>query len=58
MYKMWFTDDLKTCSDLYKAGYCASGFYTIYPWGKEGDDNRPVKVYCDMKTDDGGWTVR
>lgn len=57
MYNMWFTDELKTCSDLYTAEYCASGFYTIYPWDKEEPHYRPVEVYCDMKTNDGGWTV-
>lgn len=57
MDKMWFTDEFKTCSDLYMAGYCASGFYTIYPWDKEEPHYRPVEVYCDMKTNDEGWTV-
>lgn len=51
------TDEFKTCSDLYMAGYCASGFYTIYPWDKEEPHYRPVEVYCDMKTNDEGWTA-
>ncbi|CAF4282739.1 unnamed protein product [Adineta steineri] len=29
-----------------------SGVYKIYP-----EDSKPFKVFCDMKTDGGGWTV-
>ncbi|XP_063419062.1 fibrinogen-like protein A [Mytilus trossulus] len=41
----------KDCSDL-EPNSDTSGVYTIYPTGGRG-----VKVYCDMKTDGGRWTV-
>lgn len=41
----------KDCSDL-EPNRDTSGVYTIYPTRGRG-----VKVYCDMKTDGGRWTV-
>ena len=38
------------CDEIYK-GVKQSGVYTIYP------TTAPVKVYCDMDTDGGKWTV-
>ncbi|XP_061191040.1 fibroleukin-like [Saccostrea echinata] len=42
------------CKDLHENGHTNSGVYEIYPYGTS---SRPVKVYCDMETMDGGWTV-
>ncbi|XP_033110750.1 fibrinogen alpha chain-like [Anneissia japonica] len=43
----------RDCSDLLKIGVgFHSGIYIIYPKGE--NNSRPV--YCDMETDDGGWT--
>lgn len=41
------------CSDIKKFSN-KSGYYTIY---METEDKRPITVFCDMKTDGGGWTV-
>ncbi|XP_020907413.1 ryncolin-4 isoform X1 [Exaiptasia diaphana] len=42
----------KNCKELYKRGFRQNGVYTIDPDGKGR-----FKVYCDQKTDGGGWTV-
>ena len=43
-----------TCLDLRCRGFTTSGVYTIYPTGSE---LYSYQVYCDQKTDGGGWTV-
>ena len=42
----------RDCSDVMKNGNKASGVYTIKP-----DDGIPFKVFCDLTTAGGGWTV-
>ncbi|XP_061190544.1 fibrinogen gamma chain-like [Saccostrea echinata] len=42
------------CRDLSYDGHTNSSVYQIYPFGTS---KSPIKVYCDMETMDGGWTV-
>eukprot|EP00794_Sanderia_malayensis_P019193 gene19193-21115_t len=40
------------CSELFKHGQGKNGVYSIRP-----DKGKPFNVYCDMETDNKGWTV-
>ncbi len=42
-----------SCLELYQAGYCINGLYTIFPASLTDG----LQVYCDMETDGGGWIV-
>ncbi|XP_069507036.1 angiopoietin-4 [Ambystoma mexicanum] len=43
----------RDCAQLRRAGHESSGVYTIHM----GNMTDPKKVYCDMETGGGGWTV-
>ena len=42
----------RDCAELFTAGFKESGVYTVNPTNKTS-----FEVYCDMKTDGGGWAV-
>ncbi|GFS36907.1 techylectin-5A [Nephila pilipes] len=50
--------DLKPidCEELLRNGHNMSGVYTVWPKSRVMED-KPVNVFCDMDTAEGGWTV-
>ncbi|CAL1279285.1 unnamed protein product [Larinioides sclopetarius] len=44
------------CDEVLRSGHNRSGVYTIWPRNRL-TDGKVLDVYCDMDTDDGGWTV-
>ncbi|ELT98654.1 hypothetical protein CAPTEDRAFT_196548 [Capitella teleta] len=44
-----------SCKELLSRGETMSGVYSIYP--NTSCDAAPIRVYCDMDTDGGGWLV-
>ncbi|XP_062592314.1 uncharacterized protein LOC134253749 [Saccostrea cucullata] len=46
--------DATDCKSLYDNGNTNSGVYEVYPYSTS---SRPVRVFCDMGTLHGGWTV-
>ncbi|XP_071322842.1 tenascin isoform X3 [Trachinotus anak] len=44
----------KDCAQILLNGETTSGVFTIYVGGEE---SQPIRVYCDMTTDGGGWMV-
>lgn len=43
----------RDCGDILSLGSTSSGVYTVFV----GNKLHPISVYCDMETDNGGWTV-
>lgn len=54
MIKIIDLDALKDCKELNLKGFNADGVYKIYPYLPV---TTAVRVYCDMTTDGGEWTV-
>ncbi|GIY35190.1 hypothetical protein CDAR_484641, partial [Caerostris darwini] len=44
------------CAEVLRSGRNKSGVYEIWPKSRVMEE-KPLQVYCDMDTDEGGWTV-